>query len=104
MACHFNNYFTSIARSTVRNINPSNKCPARLITQNPNTFSFINNALTKKEIIDATKLLANKKNSGSHKNSDPQPWCIYSYRHTVYEICMYLRWGDFITKTGSYVQ
>ena len=61
MACHFNNYFTSIASSTVRNINPSNKCPARLITQNPNTFSFINNALTKKEIIDATKLLADKK-------------------------------------------
>ena len=61
MACHFNEYFTSIASSTVRNINLSNKCPARLIQQNNNLFSFANSALTKKEILDATKLLSDKK-------------------------------------------
>ena len=61
MACHFNNFFTNIASSTVRNINPSNKCPTSLISQNPNSFSFLDTPLTKKEILDATKLLADKK-------------------------------------------
>ena len=61
MACHFNEYFTNIASKTVRNINPSTKCPARLITQNLNLFNFNNVSLTKKEIIEATKLLSDKK-------------------------------------------
>ena len=61
MACHFNKYFTSIANLTVQNINPSNMCPTSNISQNPNTFSFLDTALTKKEIIEATKLLSDKK-------------------------------------------
>ena len=61
MACHFNKYFTSIANLTVQNINPSNKCPSSNILQNPNTFSFLDTALTKNEIIEATKLLSDKK-------------------------------------------
>ena len=61
MACNLNEFFTGIANKTVENINFSCKSPFELINQNPNSFSFSENSLTKKEILDATKLLANKK-------------------------------------------
>ena len=61
MACNLNKFFTGIANKTVENINFSCKSPVELINQNPNSFSFSENSLTKKEILDATKLLANKK-------------------------------------------
>ena len=80
MACHFNNYFTSIASSTVRNINPSNKCPARLIRQNDNLFSFAKDLLTKKEVLDAVKLLSDKKTpdyTGISTNFIKQTICSY---------------------------
>ena len=40
MAHKFNEFFTSIAKKTVENINPSPKSPVDLIQQNPNTFKF----------------------------------------------------------------
>ena len=54
-------FFTSIARKTVENVNPSSKSPTDLITQNPNFFKLSDSSLTKTEILNATKLLANKK-------------------------------------------
>ena len=60
MACHFNSFFASIATKTVENINPSKSLPDDLIEQNPNFFSFSNKTLTKTEILEATKLLADK--------------------------------------------
>ena len=61
MATHFNEFFTSIANKTVQNINPSNRSPTELIVQNPNLFSLSSNNLTKNEILEATKLLKDKK-------------------------------------------
>ena len=61
MATQFNEFFTSIAQKTVANINPSNKDPTSLIPQKPNKFQFNVRNLTKSEILEATKLLANKK-------------------------------------------
>ena len=61
MAHNFNEFFTSIARKTVENVNPSPKSPTDLITQNPNFFKLSDSSLTKTEILNATKLLANKK-------------------------------------------
>ena len=61
MATHFNEFFTRIASKTVQNINPSNISPTELIEQNPNLFSLSNNIVTKKEILEATKLLKDKK-------------------------------------------
>ena len=61
MATHFNEFFTSIANKTVQNINPSNRSPTELIVQNLNLFSLSENNLTKNEILNATKLLQNKK-------------------------------------------
>ena len=61
MACHFNKFFASIALKTVENINPSNIRPDDLIAQNPNIFSFNSKNLTRAEILEATKLLADKK-------------------------------------------
>ena len=60
MGCHFNKFFASIATKTVKNINPSKSLPDDLIEQNPNFFSFSNKTLTKTEILEATKLLADK--------------------------------------------
>ena len=60
MACHFNKFFASIATKTVENINPSKSLPDDLIEQNSNFFSFSNKTLTKTEILEATKLLADK--------------------------------------------
>ena len=59
MACNFNEFFTSIAKKTVENINPSPKSPVDLIGQSPSNFKF--NNLTKMEVLAATKLLTNKK-------------------------------------------
>ena len=53
--------FTSIAKKTVENINPSCKSPVELIQQNLNSFSLNGNALKNNKILNATKLLANKK-------------------------------------------
>ena len=61
MACHFNKFFASIASKTVENINPLNNRPDDLIAQNPNIFSFNSKNLTRAEILEATKLLADKK-------------------------------------------
>ena len=61
MATQFNEFFTSIAKKTVATINPSSKDPANLIQQNLNKFKFNDKIFTKNEILEATKLLANKK-------------------------------------------
>ena len=61
MAAQFNGFFTNIAQKTVATINPSSKDPSSLIPQNLNKFKFNDKNLTKAEIIEATKLLANKK-------------------------------------------
>ena len=61
MANHLNELFTSIASKTVQNVNPSSKSPTCLIPQNPDLFSFSNSSLTKLEILEATKLLKDKK-------------------------------------------
>ena len=61
MASHFNEFFTSIASKTVQNVNLSPKSPTSLIAQNPNIFSFSDSPLTKLEILEATKLLKDKK-------------------------------------------
>jgi len=61
MATHFNEFFTSIAEKTIRNLNPSNKCPTDLIAQVQNKFKFSDKTLTKIEILNATKLLLDKK-------------------------------------------
>ena len=90
MACHFNKYFTSIANLTVQNINPSNMCPTSNISQNPNTFSFLDTALTKKEIIEATKLLSDKKNSWLH-------W----YLHQLYKTNNFFPYQPCLSHTQS---
>ena len=59
MACHFNEFFSNIAKKTVQNINPTNKNPTDLITQVQNKFKF--NPLSKTQIVEATKMLLDKK-------------------------------------------
>ena len=49
------------SKKTVATINPSSKDPANLIQQNLNKFKFNDKIFTKNEILEATKLLANKK-------------------------------------------
>ena len=56
MACHFNKFFSKIATKTVSNINISNKDPTGL-----NSFRFSDKNLTKEEVLEATKLLLDKK-------------------------------------------
>ena len=63
MACHFNNFFSEIATKTVSNINISNKDPTGLIAQSLNSFRFSDKNLTKEEVLEATKLLLDKKNT-----------------------------------------
>ena len=58
MACHFNKFFSEIATKTVSNINISNKDPTGL-----NSFRFSDKNLTKEEVLEATKLLLDKKNT-----------------------------------------
>ena len=70
MATQFNDFFTSIATKTVSSFNPSNKNDKNLtdlIAQNLNKFKFSDKLLTKKEILEATDFLANKKNSRSYR-------------------------------------
>ena len=59
MACHFNDFFSGIAAKTVQNINPPAKNPTDLITQVHNKFKF--NHLSKTQIVEATKMLLDKK-------------------------------------------
>ena len=61
MACHFNEFFSNIASKTVQDINPSSKCPTDLIVQNLNAFKFSDKIITGNEILEATKLLLDKK-------------------------------------------
>ena len=61
MATHFNEFFTNIAEKTIADLNPSNQLPGGLIKQNLNKFEFNSKVLTKKEILDATSLLQDKK-------------------------------------------
>ena len=61
MACHFNKFFSEIATKTVSNINISNKDPTGLIAQSLNSFRFSDKNLTKEEVLEATKLLLDKK-------------------------------------------
>ena len=61
MAANFNEFFTNIAEKTVKDINPSNKSPTELISRNPNYFSLSEHNVTKTEILEATKLLKDKK-------------------------------------------
>ena len=61
MAPKFNEFFMSIAKKTVENINPSPKSPVDLIQQSPSIFKFSTSELTKLEVLNASKLLANKK-------------------------------------------
>ena len=61
MACNFNEFFTNIAVQTVSEINPSNKCPTDLIVRCLDVFSFSDKILSKMEILEATKLLKDKK-------------------------------------------
>ena len=61
MAVNFNEFFTNIAEKTVKDINPSNKSPTELISRNPNYFSLSEHNVTKTEILEATKLLKDKK-------------------------------------------
>ena len=68
MAAQFNEFFTNIAKKTVATINPSSKDPSSLIPQNLNKFKFNDKNLTKAEIIEATKLLANKKKPGPYRS------------------------------------
>ena len=63
MACHFNKFFSEIATKTVSNINISNKDPTGLIAQSLNSFRFSDKNLTKEEVLEATKLLLDKKNT-----------------------------------------
>ena len=61
MASHFNEFFSSIASLTVQDVNLSAKNPTSLIEQNPNSLSFSNSPLTKLEVLEATRLLKDKK-------------------------------------------
>ena len=61
MASHFNEFFSSIASLTVQDVNLSPKNPTSLIEQNPNSLSFSNSPLTKLEVLEATRLLKDKK-------------------------------------------
>ena len=61
MAAQFNEFFTSIATKTVSDLHPSDKNPTDLIAQNLNKFKFSDKILSRKEVLEATDLLANKK-------------------------------------------
>ena len=61
MASHFNEFFSSIASLTVQDVNLSAKNPTSLIEQNPKSLSLSNSPLTKLEVLEATRLLKDKK-------------------------------------------
>ena len=61
MAESFNKFFASAAINVVNKINPSNKSATENIAYNNNVFSLSNSPVTISEILDATKLLQDKK-------------------------------------------
>ena len=63
MAESFNNFFATGAVNVVSKINPSKKSPTEKISYNENVFSLKNSPVTVSEILEATKLLQDKKNS-----------------------------------------
>ena len=61
MAESFNTVFASAAINVVNQINPSNKLATENIAYNNNVFSLNNSPVTISEILNATKLLHDKK-------------------------------------------
>ena len=61
MAESFNKFFASAAINIVNKINPSTKSATENITYNNNVFSLKNSPVTISEILNATKLLQDKK-------------------------------------------
>jgi len=61
MAENFNQFFATAAVSVVNNINPSNLSPTQNIQTNNTLFSLKNSPVTVTEILEATKLLQDKK-------------------------------------------
>ena len=61
MAEYSNKFFASAAINVVNKINPSNKSATENIVYNNNVFSLSNSPVTISEILDATKLLQDKK-------------------------------------------
>ena len=61
MADSFNKFFASAAVDVVRTINPSEKSPTENIAYNNSLFSFSSAPVTITEILETTKLLADKK-------------------------------------------
>ena len=61
MADSFNKFFASAAVDVVRTINPSEKSPTDGIAYNNSLFSFSCTPVTITEILETTKLLADKK-------------------------------------------
>jgi hypothetical protein len=61
MAESFNKFFATAAVNVVKNINPSNKSATENIAYNNNVFSLNNSPVTITEILEATKLLQDKK-------------------------------------------
>ena len=61
MAESFNNFFATAAINVVNKINPSNKSATEKISRNNNDFSLKNSPVTISEILEATKLLQDKK-------------------------------------------
>ena len=63
MAESFNNFFATAAINVVSKINPSKNSPTEKISYNETVFSLKNSPVTVSEILEATKLLQDKKNS-----------------------------------------
>ena len=61
MAESFNNFFATAAINVVSKINPSNMSATEKIAHNNNVFSLKNSPVTISEILEATKLLQDKK-------------------------------------------
>ena len=61
MAESFNNFFATAAINVVNKINPSKNSPTEKISYNENVFSLKNSPVTVSEILEATKLLQDKK-------------------------------------------
>ena len=57
----FNNFFATAAVNVVSNINPSLNSPTEKIPYNETVFSLKNSPVTVSEILEATKLLQDKK-------------------------------------------
>ena len=57
----FNNFFATAAVNVVSKINPSKNSPTEKISYNETVFSLKNSLVTVSEILEATKLLQDKK-------------------------------------------